>query len=206
MNEVVRKFVFEDEVIVVSNRTALSITLNARDDNGKPLSTTAIVDSYERTADLGNGDALYYQFAGVIEVVYDAAGIVKRGVRLEIVSVHYENGNPAYVSRDLIVALLMEGRDWAQTLMKVRRKQAAQKRDGYGEGLSIGDRMALGFGYEFVELAPAHKEDMDISAWNHSGSARVAAKAKARKADKRGAVSAGASTTAFDALFALEVK
>lgn len=191
-----RKFVYEDEVIVVTNKTHLAI--DVRDDNGNVASISHVINGY---ADIAGH--LYHRKAGYVETVYDASGTIKKGVRVEVVSVSYENGEPAYVSDEIITALLMEGRDWDKVLMKVRRKQAAKTRAGYGKGVSVGEAMEAR-GYTFTQLATATPDDMNISAWNHSGSARVAAKAKARLADKRAGVSASSVQNAFDALFALE--
>ena len=197
MSEVVRKFVYEDEVIVVTSST--SRVIMARDDNGVMPSTKSIIDGYAETA-----LDLFAQKAGFIENVYSPDGCIKRGVRVEVVSVRYENGEWAYVSEDIINALMLEGRDYDTVLMKVRRKQAAKKHAGYGVGASIGESMENA-GFVFTQLPTASPEDMAISAWNHSGSARVAAKAKARLADKRAGVSTPSVQNAVDALFALEV-
>ena len=193
-----RKFAYEGDVIIVTNKKYLVI--DTRDDNGNVASISRVIRGY---ADMA-GD-LYHRKAGYVETVYDASNTVKKGVRVEVVSITHENGQAAYVSEDIITALLMEGRDWDKVLMKVRRKQAAKTRAGYGTGPSIGESLEAQ-GYVFTQLAPAGKEDMDISAWNHSGSARVAAKAKARNADKRAGISSVPVVNAFDALFALEVK
>jgi len=198
MSKTERRFVYEGDVIVVTNTTQLVI--DTRDELGNVPSISKVINGY---ADMAGG--LYHRKAGYVGTVYSADNTIKRGVRVEVVSVTHENGMAAYVSEAIITALMMEGRDWDSILMKVRRKQAAKTRAGYGEGLSIGESMEAN-GYVFTQLAPAGKEDMDISAWNHSGSARVASKAKARNANKRAGVSTQPIANAFDALFALEVK
>ena len=193
-----RRFAYEGDVIVVSN--VIRFEVDSRDDNGNVPSISKVINGY---ADMAG--ELFHRKAGYVETVYSPDNTIKRGVRIEVVSVTHENGMAAYVSDAIITALMMEGRDWDSILMKVRRKQAAKTRDGYGKGASIGE-LVEAHGYVFTQLTTAGKEDMDISAWNHSWSARVASKAKARNANKRAGVSTQPIANAFDALFALEVK
>lgn len=171
-----RQFVYEGDVLFARN--VIRFEVDVRDDNGNVASVSKVINGY---ADMAG--ELFHRRAGYVETVYSPDNTIKRGVRLEIVSVWHENGMAAYVPDEVIQALMVEGRDWDSILMKVRRKQATKTRDGYGEGLSIGELVASR-GYVFTQLTTAGKEDMDISAWNHSGSAYVAAKAKARKVSK----------------------
>ena len=160
---------------VVFNFTrVVTFVVDAWDENKKVPSITSVIDGYKEVS-----YGLFSQKAGYVETVYSPDNTIKRGVRVEVVSVRL-NGERAYVGEDVIDELFLDGVDWQVRLMKMRRNLARKNR-GYGTGASIGESMESA-GYSFVQLPTAGKDDMDISAWNHSGSARVAAKAKARKA------------------------
>lgn len=175
MGEFVGEFVFEGSVFTFTRNTHLVI--DVRDDNGKFASISSVINDYSIRS--SSSEDLFYSKAGYVETVYDAYGITKKGVRVEVVKVFFD-GNVCYVPEEVIDGLFLNGVDWETRLMKMRRN-LARKDAGYGQGLSIEERVES-LGYKMVSLAPADKEDMGISAWNHSGNPRVAAKAKARKA------------------------
>lgn len=164
-------FYYEDVLFTFTREIVFAV--DVRDENKKVASISSVIKSYDDKA----GD-LFSRKAGYVETVYSPDNTIKRGVRVEVVRV-FINGAPAYVGEDIIDTLFLNGVDWETRLMKMRRNLAGKDK-GYGTGVSIGESMESA-GYSFVQLPTAGRDEMDISAWNHSGSARVAANAKARK-------------------------